>query len=135
MNRQLLIKKLHDYLISQGLPVEFIGIINGNSTPPLLNFGGPLDESQTAAAQMIAASFDWSEDAHAQYLAGRIPKLANLYTDAQAAIANIDQYLMIADVATAAQVRSEVKAIDQRQRRIIIILLNAIEIVLKDRMI
>lgn len=134
MNKQSLIKRLHDYLISQGLPVEFIGVMNPYSTPPVLNFGGPLSESQIAAAQAVVESFDWSEAAHAQYLASRIPKLVNLYSDAQAAIENIDQYLTIADVATAAQVRSEVKALDQRQRRIIVLLLNMIEVVLRDRL-
>lgn len=47
------------------------------------------------------------------------PDLADLRDAATAAINNIDSYLAIADTATAAQVRAEVKAIDQRQKRII----------------
>jgi hypothetical protein len=47
------------------------------------------------------------------------PDLATIRDLADAAITDITAYLQIADSATNAQVRAEVKAIDQRQRAII----------------
>jgi hypothetical protein len=47
------------------------------------------------------------------------PDLAALRAQAAQAVADITSYLAIADSATQAQVRAEVKAIDQRQRAVI----------------
>lgn len=73
---------------------------------------------QTAAAGVVAG-FDWSAAAQTAWERGQEPDLRDLLDQAAAAIAAIDAYLPTADTATNAQVRAEVKAIDQRQRRLI----------------
>jgi crotonobetainyl-CoA:carnitine CoA-transferase CaiB-like acyl-CoA transferase len=57
-------------------------------------------------------------DKQADDAAGQADR-ADLKAQAAQALADIDAYLAIADAATNAQVRAEVKAIDQRQKRII----------------
>lgn len=74
---------------------------------------------QIAAADIALASFDWSQAAHDTWERAKEPNLRDLLDQADAAISAIDTYLTIADGATNQQVRAEVKAIDQRQRRII----------------
>ena len=58
---------------------------------------------------------------------GSEPDLQSLEDQAAGAISDIGTYLAGADTATAAQVRAEVKAIDQRQRVVIKALLRAVQ--------
>jgi hypothetical protein len=82
---------------------------------------------QRAAAQAVVDGFDWSDAAHNAWLDDQEPLLRDLKEQAQQAIDNIDAYLAIADTATNVQVRAEVKAIDQRQRRIIRALVRVVQ--------
>jgi len=96
--------------------------------PPAITVNCPADQLDLARA--IAAAFDWSETAERSDEEAAEPDLADLLTKAQQATDAISAYLAIADTATAAQVRAEVKAIDQRQRVIIVALARAIRKIL-----
>lgn len=111
--------RLHDSIAAvcpiQGVSIGVIGVSATVQFQARSNATG----AQLAAAQAVINVFDWSDAAGLAYENSKEPLLADLKAQAAAGIAAIDSYLLIADTATAAQVRTEVKAIDQRQKKII----------------
>lgn len=91
----------------------------GNSGSVVVHFDPSASQAQRDAAAAVVASFDWSQSAQDTWERDKEPDLRDLLDAANAAIADINTYLAIADTATNVQVRAEVKAIDQRQKRII----------------
>jgi hypothetical protein len=86
-----------------------VGTFGDSSTVTFQPAPGATPE-QIAAAQAVINIFDWSDD---------VTALTNMSNQMDAAVQAINTYLAAADTATAAQVRAEVKAIDQRQKVII----------------
>lgn len=82
---------------------------------------------EQGAAQATIDAFDWSDAAHDTWKDAQEPSLKNLRDSAVVAAANIDTYLTVADTATAVQVREEVKAIDRRQKTVILALLRLVQ--------
>jgi len=81
--------------------------------------------AQKAAAQNLIDTFDWSDTAQQAWEDGLEPSFTDLKTTANTALAAIDAYLTI-PAPTAAQIGAEVKAIDQRQKKIIQVLLRVL---------
>jgi len=75
--------------------------------------------NQITAAQNFITTFDWSDAATQAWVSAKEPLIKDFRDMAQQMLSDIDAYLAIADTATAAQVRAEVKAIDQRLKRLI----------------
>lgn len=85
-----------------------------------------LSERPMPSEEEIEA-FDMSPEAIETREDTKEPLLADLNAQASGALTAIDNYLANADSATAAQVRAEVKAIDQRQKQIIKTLKRLVE--------
>lgn len=75
--------------------------------------------SERDAAAAVVAAFDWSAEAHAAWLEDRRPERKAVRQAAAQAVADIDAYLLIADAATNAQVRAQVKLLSQIVRRLV----------------
>lgn len=91
----------------------------GDSSTVRIDFDPAATIQQRDAAQSVVLAFDWSQQAETAYADSKEPDLSAIRDQAAQAVADINTYLTIADTATAAQVRAEVKAMDQRQRAII----------------
>jgi hypothetical protein len=76
---------------------------------------------QLADAEASAGYLSWKSARDADALASASER-QDLKASAAQAVADIDAYLLIADGASNAQVRAEVKAIDQRLKRVIKVL-------------
>lgn len=103
---------LHDHLKAQGIPcqtVRQVGIVLSPVT---------VDSGQQAAADAIAATWGSAEDQ--AFKDQQHPTRTDLRQTKQAALDAIDTYLLIADAATAAQVREQVKRLSQMVRRLIV---------------
>ncbi len=74
---------------------------------------------QIASAQAFIAAFDWSKEATQAWIEAKEPAIKDIKDSAIQMVADIDAYIAIADTATAVQVRAEVKALDQRMKRLI----------------
>ncbi len=111
--------RLHE-AISAVCPIVSVsvGILGDSSTVTFIPNAGAMVQ-QIQAAQTVIDTFDWSDAAQIAWQDSKEPLLTDLKQQAAAGIAAIDAYLLTADAATAVQVRAEVKAIDQRQRKII----------------
>ncbi len=111
--------RLHE-IIAAVCPIDGVSVgVDGDSSSVTFIPHPGATAPQIAAGQGVVLSFDWSDNAQSAWLDSKEPLLSDLKTQAAAGIAAIDTYLTIADTATAVQVRAEVKAIDQRQRKII----------------
>lgn len=86
--------------------------------------------AQIAAAQTLINNFDWSDVAQLTWEDNQEPILRGLQIASASAIAAIDTYLAI-PTPTPAQVAAEVRALDQRQKQIIQVLLRTIQKVWK----
>lgn len=76
--------------------------------------------AQLAAGQAAIDSFDWSDAAHRAYEDSLEPARTDLRQQAAQAVQSLDAYIAIADGATAAQVRDQVKRLSQMMRRVIV---------------
>jgi hypothetical protein len=102
---------LHEYLTAQGIPCTTVRQ-SGTVLLPVT-----VDPAQQSQADAIAATWGQAQDQAADEAAH--PERTELRQNAQAAVDAIDQYLLIADTATAAQVREQVKRLSQMMRRVI----------------
>lgn len=119
-------QRLH-VLVSVAAPIEGVSIGTvGDSATVRIAFRPEATAPQRAAAQSVVDGFDWSQAAQDAWEDAQEADLAALRDQAAQAIADITTYLAGADSASAAQVRAEVKAIDQRQRAIIKALLRLV---------
>lgn len=98
----------------------------GQSASVRVDFRPEATPEQRAAAQAAVDAFDWSPAAGDAWLDSQEADLAALRDLSSQAVADINAYLVVADGATAAQVRAEVKAIDQRQRAVIKALMRVV---------
>ncbi len=108
--------------VSVVCPIDGVGPLGSGAIGPgntRLDYSAGATAQQQADAQGVLAAFDWGPPAQDAWERNKEPDLRDLLAAANAAIADINTYLAIADTATNVQVRAEVKAIDQRQRRII----------------
>ncbi len=78
---------------------------------------GPPTQAQRDKGAATLATFDWSDVAEQAYQDSLQPEKADLRSNIAGALADIDAFLLIADTATAAQVRNAVKKLAQIQRR------------------
>ncbi len=77
-------------------------------------------KQQIAEAQAFIDSFDWQDEAATQaFIEAKEPAIKDIKDSAIQMVNDIDAYIAIADTATAVQVRAEVKALDQRMKRLI----------------
>lgn len=105
-----------DEAIKAVCPIHGVAGTQGNVR---IDYKPEATAQQRTDAQAVLAAFDWSQAADDAWERGQEPDLRDLLDQADAAIAAINTYLTNADAATQTQVRAEVKAIDQRQKRII----------------
>lgn len=102
-----------------GIPIDGVALLDPVAHTVRIDFQAAATSQQRTNAASIAAAFDWSDAAEDTRREAIEPLLKALRDAADQGIADIDTYLAIADSATNVQVRAEVKAIDQRQRKII----------------
>lgn len=107
--------RLHRTLINAAVSIDGVSI--GNRADKSTWRVSP--SSLQSAAQPTIDAFDTSEAAERAFEDAQEPLLKSMLDAADQGISEIAAYLVIADSATNAQVRAEVKAIDQRQRAII----------------
>lgn len=85
-----------------------------------IRLDGPLTTANVTTAQGICDGFDWSAAAARAREDARKPERTNLRGAAAQAVSDINDYLLIADTATAAQVRTMTKRLAQMNKLIII---------------
>src|SRR4051812_19062765 len=92
----------------------------GVSASVVIAFNVAATQAQRNAANAALASFDWSDAAQEAWEdTTQFLDFATLRSQAAGAVATDDAYLLIADTATNAQVRDQVKALTQHDRQII----------------
>lgn len=110
-------------LAGAGVPIDTVDIsaekLNGEPALVRRTYMRGATTEQIAAGDAIIAAFDWSAAAQQAWEDAQQPERAGLRDNAQAAVEAIDAYLQIADTATAAQVRQQVKALSQITRRVV----------------
>lgn len=119
-----------DALLSAACPIHGT---SGDGPGLRIDYRDEATPQQRAAADAIASAFDPTDDAaQTAWERGQEPNLRDLLDAADAAVADINAYLAIADAATNVQVRAEVKAIDRRQRAIVRALKRIVQKVWRD---
>ncbi len=111
-------------LAGAGVPVDTVTLTSTSAIVTYMPWATQAQQNQGAA---IVAAFDWSEEAQQVWDDKQQPDKAGLRDNAEEAIFRIDSYLSTADTATTAQMRQQVKALSQIQRRVILRLLQLSE--------
>lgn len=83
-----------------------------------IDFREEATAQQRLDALTVSGSFDWSDAAHQQWLAGREPEKRDLLAAAAQAVADNDVFLAIASP-TNAQTLAQVRRLTQQNTRII----------------
>lgn len=118
------LQRLHSEIEEAQIPI--FGV-SGSQGAIRIDFEQSATQQQRDQAQVIVNNFDWSETAQEDWEESKEPDLQSVKDQAVQAISNIDSYLAGADSANAAQVREEVKKIDERQKVIIKALLRIVQ--------
>lgn len=107
-------------LASAGVPVDRVNVNEALQTAEIESYIGNPSQAQIDAGAAILAAFDWSSAAQRAWEDSLQPARADLRTNLQPALDAIDQYLVIADTATAGQVRDQVKRLTLMMRRVLV---------------
>lgn len=107
-------------LASAGVPVDAVTVTGPASA--VVTYMEWATQAQRDQGAALLAAFDWSDAAQTAWEGAQDPERAGLRDNIAATVASIDNYLLIADTATAAQVRSAVKTLAQIQRRVLLYL-------------
>lgn len=107
-------------LASAGVPVDAV-TVSGPASAGVTYMPWATQAQRDQGAALLAA-FDWSPAAQAAWEDAQDPERTGLRDNLAGAVADIDAFLLIADGATAAQVRAAVKKLAQVQRRVLLYL-------------
>ncbi len=109
--------RLCQTIAGAGVPVDTLTIVGQSATATFMPWASA-EEVQRGLS--LIASFDWSDAAQQAWEDALDPKKGSLRQQAAGAVDQIDQFLAVADTATAAQVRAAVKGLAQVTRAIIL---------------
>ena len=109
-----MLNRLHT-LIEAVCPIHGVA---GDQAGVRIDFRDEATAQQRADAQTVVSSFDWSDAAHQQWLADRVPEKRDLLAAAAQAVADNDAYLSIASP-TNAQNLAQIRRLTNQNNRII----------------
>ena len=107
-------------LAGAGVPTDRVTVNEAAHIATIDSYVTTPTQAQIDAGAAILAAFDWSAAAQQAWEDSLQPARADLRNNLQTALDAIDQYLAIADTATAAQVRDQVKRLTQMMRRVLV---------------
>lgn len=104
-------------LARAGVPVDTVTIREpGSAIATYMSWATP---EQIVLGGSLIAAFDWSDAAQKAWEDAQQPERSGLRDASYQAIQSIDSYLVLADSASSAQVRVQVKMLSQITRRVI----------------
>lgn len=109
---------LTDAIKAAGVPVVSVSV-NSKIGTVQIEYADAATPEQRNQARTIADTWDWSDEARVVRDAAAHPERTDLRQQAAAALQICDDYLTLADAATAAQVRAQVKFLTQAVKRLI----------------